>query len=220
MTDECAVQVAVRVRDLLPQERLSGYVSCIEVQRDRVVVGGKRGFGFDIAFAPTCSQASVYETAVKPLMQTCSQGINVTVVAYGVAHLIKTCCPMLHVPGETSLTKAQVKLVLGRRIRWARQVLPFSLKNSRALHQGWLQISLRRPTVVALCLLLYLAWRFMERSCMISWLTSRTASYKSGNILAARSPSQAFERSKCQTRNTFWMCWAQVNLVIFTPVQW
>lgn len=83
MSDNSAVQVAVRVRDLLPRERLNGYVSCIDVQQDRVVVGGKRGFGFDFAFAPTCSQASVYETAVKPLVETCNQGVNITIAAYG-----------------------------------------------------------------------------------------------------------------------------------------
>eukprot|EP00892_Ulva_mutabilis_P001048 jgi/Ulvmu1/10944/UM007_0123.1 len=83
MADNSAVQVAVRVRDLLPRERLSGYVSCINVQQDRVVVGSKRGFCFDFAFSPTCSQESVYDTAVKPLLETCQHGVNITIAAYG-----------------------------------------------------------------------------------------------------------------------------------------
>lgn len=83
MADNSAVQVAARVRDLVPRERLSGYVGCVDVQEDSVVVGGKRSFGFDYAFAPNCTQTSVYDTAVKPLLEACKQGINVTVLAYG-----------------------------------------------------------------------------------------------------------------------------------------
>lgn len=78
-----AVQVAVRVRDLLPRERLSGYVGCVAVEEGSAVVGRKRSFDFDYAFAPACAQASVYATAVKPLLEACKQGINVTVLAYG-----------------------------------------------------------------------------------------------------------------------------------------
>lgn len=83
MSEYSAVQVAVRVRDLLPRERLSGYVGCVAVEDGSAVVGSKRSFGFDYAFAPTCAQASVYATAVKPLLEVCKQGINVTVLAYG-----------------------------------------------------------------------------------------------------------------------------------------
>jgi hypothetical protein len=91
--DDCAVQVAVRVRDLVPRERLEGFFNCVHVHESSAVVGGERSFGFDFAFGSDSTQKSIYDTAVKPLIESALSGTNVTVLAYGTAlrFLVQRC---------------------------------------------------------------------------------------------------------------------------------
>ncbi|KAM9825094.1 kinesin-like protein kif7 [Syngnathus typhle] len=80
-----AVQVAVRVRPLLPKELLRCHESCITVDPElqRVTLGHDRHFLCDFLFEETCCQDEVYSEAVQPLIDAFFQGFNATVFAYG-----------------------------------------------------------------------------------------------------------------------------------------
>ncbi|XP_061670145.1 kinesin-like protein kif7 [Syngnathoides biaculeatus] len=80
-----SVQVAVRVRPLLPKERLRCHESCITVDPElqRVTLGHDRHFLCDFLFEETCCQDEVYSTSVQPLIDAFFQGFNATVFAYG-----------------------------------------------------------------------------------------------------------------------------------------
>lgn len=80
-----AVQVAVRVRPLLPKELLHCHESCITVDSElcRVTLGHDRHFHCDYLFEETCCQDDVYSVSVQPLIDAFFQGFNATVFAYG-----------------------------------------------------------------------------------------------------------------------------------------
>uniref|UniRef100_A0A3Q2YLY6 Kinesin family member 7 n=1 Tax=Hippocampus comes TaxID=109280 RepID=A0A3Q2YLY6_HIPCM len=80
-----AVQVAVRVRPLLPKELLRCHESCITVDPElqRVTLGHDRHFLCDFLFEETCCQEEVYSASVQPLIDAFFQGFNATVFAYG-----------------------------------------------------------------------------------------------------------------------------------------
>uniref|UniRef100_A0A8C6WX65 Kinesin family member 7 n=1 Tax=Neogobius melanostomus TaxID=47308 RepID=A0A8C6WX65_9GOBI len=80
-----AVQVAVRVRPLLPKELLHCHESCITVdaEHSRVTLGHDRHFQCDFLFEETCCQEDVYSESVQPLIDSFFQGFNATVFAYG-----------------------------------------------------------------------------------------------------------------------------------------
>ncbi|XP_061820145.2 kinesin-like protein kif7 isoform X1 [Nerophis lumbriciformis] len=83
--DYSAVQVAVRVRPLLPKELLHCHESCITVDSElqRVTLGHDRHFLCDFLFEETCRQEEVYSVSVQPLIDAFFQGFNATVFAYG-----------------------------------------------------------------------------------------------------------------------------------------
>lgn len=83
--DYSAVQVAVRVRPLLPKELLHCHESCITVDLElcRVTLGHDRHFLCDYLFEETCCQEEVYSVSVQPLIDAFFQGFNATVFAYG-----------------------------------------------------------------------------------------------------------------------------------------
>uniref|UniRef100_A0A671UW08 Kinesin family member 7 n=1 Tax=Sparus aurata TaxID=8175 RepID=A0A671UW08_SPAAU len=83
--DYSAVQVAVRVRPLLPKELLHCHESCITVDSElcRVTLGHDRHFLCDYLFEETCCQEEVYSVSVQPLIDAFFQGFNATVFAYG-----------------------------------------------------------------------------------------------------------------------------------------
>ncbi|XP_044203762.1 kinesin-like protein kif7 [Thunnus albacares] len=83
--DYSAVQVAVRVRPLLPKELLHCHESCITVDSElcRVTLGHDRHFLCDFVFEETCCQEEVYSVSVQPLIDAFFQGFNATVFAYG-----------------------------------------------------------------------------------------------------------------------------------------
>ncbi|XP_040899280.1 kinesin-like protein kif7 [Toxotes jaculatrix] len=83
--DYSAVQVAVRVRPLLPKEVLHCHESCITVDPDlcRVTLGHDRHFLCDFLFEESCCQEDVYSVSVQPLIDAFFQGFNATVFAYG-----------------------------------------------------------------------------------------------------------------------------------------
>ncbi|CAJ1049133.1 kinesin-like protein kif7 [Xyrichtys novacula] len=83
--DFSAVQVAVRVRPLLPKELLHCHESCITVDSElcRVTLGHDRHFLCDYLFEETCYQDEVYSVSVQPLIDAFFQGFNATVFAYG-----------------------------------------------------------------------------------------------------------------------------------------
>lgn len=86
-----SVQVAVRVRPMLPHE--AGNTQCIEVLRlsasattsTVVRLGGESGpkFTFDQVFPLTTEQHDVYQHRVEPLVKSCLEGYNATILAYG-----------------------------------------------------------------------------------------------------------------------------------------
>ncbi|XP_041844251.1 kinesin-like protein kif7 isoform X2 [Melanotaenia boesemani] len=83
--DYSAVQVAVRVRPLLPKELLHCHESCITVDPElhRVTLGHDRHFACDFLFEENCCQEEVYSVSVQPLIEAFFQGFNATVFAYG-----------------------------------------------------------------------------------------------------------------------------------------
>ncbi|XP_054892935.1 kinesin-like protein kif7 [Poeciliopsis prolifica] len=83
--DYSAVQVAVRVRPLLPKELLHCHENCITVdpELNRVTLGHDRHFVCDFLFEETCCQEEVYSASVQPLIDAFFQGFNATVFAYG-----------------------------------------------------------------------------------------------------------------------------------------
>ncbi|XP_018427039.1 PREDICTED: kinesin-like protein KIF7 [Nanorana parkeri] len=83
--EETAVQVAVRVRPLLPKEVLHGQQSCVHIDPDKqsLTLGTNRHFHFKDILDELCSQETVYSCCVQPLLEAFFQGFNVTVVAYG-----------------------------------------------------------------------------------------------------------------------------------------
>uniref|UniRef100_A0A672HHT1 Kinesin motor domain-containing protein n=1 Tax=Salarias fasciatus TaxID=181472 RepID=A0A672HHT1_SALFA len=83
--DDSAVQVAVRVRPLLPKELLHCHESCITVDPElhRVTLGHDRHFVCDFLFEETSCQEDVYSVSVQPLIDAFFQGFNATVFAYG-----------------------------------------------------------------------------------------------------------------------------------------
>ena len=83
--DYSAVQVAVRVRPLLPKELLHCHESCITADPElcRVTLGHDRHFLCDFLFEESCCQEEVYSVSVQPLIDAFFQGFNATVFAYG-----------------------------------------------------------------------------------------------------------------------------------------
>ncbi|XP_061451905.1 kinesin-like protein KIF7 isoform X2 [Rhineura floridana] len=84
-TVEIPVRVAVRVRPLLPKERLHGHQTCLrgDPETKEVTLGRNRHFHFDTIFTESSHQESVYTTCVQPLVEAFFEGFNVTVFAYG-----------------------------------------------------------------------------------------------------------------------------------------
>lgn len=83
--EDTAVQVAVRVRPLLPKELLHNHESCITAlpEDKRVTLGHDRHFHFDFVFEESAVQEDVYAACVQPLIEAFFQGFNATVFAYG-----------------------------------------------------------------------------------------------------------------------------------------
>uniref|UniRef100_A0A8D2LVR9 Kinesin family member 7 n=1 Tax=Varanus komodoensis TaxID=61221 RepID=A0A8D2LVR9_VARKO len=83
--EETPIKVAVRIRPLLPKERLHGYQTCLRSDPDKkeVTLGHNRHFQFDTVFTESADQESVYAACVQPLVEAFFQGFNVTVFAYG-----------------------------------------------------------------------------------------------------------------------------------------
>ena len=93
ISDGC-VQVAVRVRPMLPKE--AGTTECINVLRSSTTnqgdsspifnilqLGGSSGpkFTFDQVFGTETIQSQVYDDRVAPLVANCLEGYNATVLA-------------------------------------------------------------------------------------------------------------------------------------------
>ena len=85
-----AVQVAVRIRPFLPNE--SGSDKCVEARHSKkgssrdgsiVQIGGDTGktFVFDLGFDTRTTQKQVFTKAVSPLVASCLEGYNATVLA-------------------------------------------------------------------------------------------------------------------------------------------
>ncbi|XP_028258406.1 kinesin-like protein kif7 isoform X2 [Parambassis ranga] len=83
--DYSPVQVAVRVRPLLPKELLHCHESCITVDAElhQLTLGHDRHFVCDFLFEETSCQEEVYSESVQPLIDAFFQGFNATVFAYG-----------------------------------------------------------------------------------------------------------------------------------------
>ncbi|XP_061178029.1 kinesin-like protein KIF27 isoform X2 [Saccostrea echinata] len=82
---EVNVRVAVRVRPLLPKERVSGEEMCMRVvpSSNQLILGKDRGFTFDYVHSPKVSQEEVYKSCVESLVGSIFEGYNATVFAYG-----------------------------------------------------------------------------------------------------------------------------------------
>ncbi|XP_076451061.1 kinesin-like protein KIF27 [Babylonia areolata] len=79
------VKVAVRVRPLLPKEKLGGEQVCVRLvpNSNQVIVGKDRAFTFDFALSAKTTQEDTYIQCVEPLVRSIFEGYNSTVFAYG-----------------------------------------------------------------------------------------------------------------------------------------
>eukprot|EP00105_Crassostrea_gigas_P031495 XP_011454205.1 PREDICTED: kinesin-like protein KIF27 isoform X2 [Crassostrea gigas] len=82
---EMNVRVAVRVRPLLPKERVSGEEMCVRTMpsSNQLVLGKDRGFTFDYVLSSKTTQEEVYKSCVESLVRSIFEGYNATVFAYG-----------------------------------------------------------------------------------------------------------------------------------------
>ncbi|KAK2183775.1 hypothetical protein NP493_289g01021 [Ridgeia piscesae] len=82
---EVNVRVAVRIRPLLPKEKLAGEQVCMRIipNTNQLVLGKDRAFTFDYIISSKTSQSETYERCVEPLVRSCFDGYNATVFAYG-----------------------------------------------------------------------------------------------------------------------------------------
>jgi Kinesin motor domain len=87
--DSSCVQVAVRVRPVLALEGDDENI-CMEVQRipgadyaTTIQVGGGPRFSFDQVFGVHTTQQQLYTDRVAPLVVSCLEGYNATILAYG-----------------------------------------------------------------------------------------------------------------------------------------
>ncbi|KAI0219309.1 hypothetical protein LSAT2_029120 [Lamellibrachia satsuma] len=82
---EVNVRVAVRIRPLLPKEKLAGEQVCMRIipNTNQLVLGKDRAFTFDYVVSSKTSQQETYERCVEPLVRSCFDGYNATVFAYG-----------------------------------------------------------------------------------------------------------------------------------------
>ncbi|KAM3828305.1 kinesin-like protein KIF7 [Vipera latastei] len=85
LMEETPVRVAVRIRPLLPKEKLHGHQICLlgDPEKKEVTLGHTQRFQFETIFTETSDQVSVYATCVQPLVEAFLEGFNVTVFAYG-----------------------------------------------------------------------------------------------------------------------------------------
>ncbi|XP_060598856.1 chromosome-associated kinesin KIF4-like [Ruditapes philippinarum] len=79
------LKVVVRARPLIQKEIDEGCQTCLNFipYEPQIILGKDRSFTYDFVFRPTDPQISVYEDAVKPLIQHIFKGYNSTVLAYG-----------------------------------------------------------------------------------------------------------------------------------------
>lgn len=82
---EVCVRVAVRIRPLLSKEVLQNHQVCVRVVPGtaQVMLGTDRLYAFDHAFGPAASQDEVYESCVRPMVESLLDGCNATVFCYG-----------------------------------------------------------------------------------------------------------------------------------------
>ena len=85
VSDESSVAVALRVRPLLPKEKLESCNICLTTipQSNQVILGNDKQFTFDHVFDPVSKQGDIYATTVVPLLDAVFQGYNATAFAYG-----------------------------------------------------------------------------------------------------------------------------------------
>lgn len=79
------MQVAVRVRPLLPKEKLINETVCVKIHpgASQLVIGKDKAFTFDYCISPKVTQEQLYERCIDPLVTSCFEGYNATVFAYG-----------------------------------------------------------------------------------------------------------------------------------------
>ncbi|KAL4224634.1 Kinesin-like protein kif27 [Mactra antiquata] len=82
---EVNVRVAVRVRPMLPKEKVGGDEMCIKIipSSKQLILGKDRAFTFDDILSPKTSQEDVYSLCVEGLVKSIFEGYNATVFAYG-----------------------------------------------------------------------------------------------------------------------------------------
>eukprot|EP00164_Ancoracysta_twista_P004754 GFYU01006438.1.p1 GENE.GFYU01006438.1~~GFYU01006438.1.p1 ORF type:complete len:1605 (-),score=614.63 GFYU01006438.1:18-4832(-) len=82
---ETHVRVAVRIRPLVPSEKLENVRECVSAYPDhnQIVFANKRSFTFDYAFGQQVGQEDIYNKSVIELVDGFEQGYNACVLAYG-----------------------------------------------------------------------------------------------------------------------------------------
>lgn len=82
--DDSAVQVVVRVRPLNRKEVQEGCEDCSNTTTTSIrLQAAGTNFNFDRVFDPRVSQAEIYESSAKGIVQKCFNGYNGTIFAYG-----------------------------------------------------------------------------------------------------------------------------------------
>ncbi|ETO19830.1 Kinesin-like protein [Reticulomyxa filosa] len=94
-SSEDCVQVALRVakisllylvRPLIPHEIARGEDEVVAYPnglKQQIQIGGDKSYTFDFVFDQKVSQKNIYDTAVRPLVNSFLEGYNATIIAYG-----------------------------------------------------------------------------------------------------------------------------------------
>ena len=86
MSDKTTVQVALRIRPLLPNEISRGYQDILEVFpsiQQVQIRNSNKAFTYNYIFGDFSSEEVIFNTCTKDMIQNLFEGYNVTVLAYG-----------------------------------------------------------------------------------------------------------------------------------------
>lgn len=84
--DNCAVQVAVRIRPLVDNEKSRGCENILEVYKDIQQIKIKnsdKAFTFNHVFDTDATQDNFYDTCIKDMIGNLFKGYHMTILAYG-----------------------------------------------------------------------------------------------------------------------------------------
>lgn len=84
--DNTSVQVALRIRPLIPNEISKGFENILEVfpELNQIrIKNSDKAFTYNYVFDPKVEQEEFYKKSIENMIQNLFKGYNVTILAYG-----------------------------------------------------------------------------------------------------------------------------------------